>query len=152
MSRFLIKARDNFIHQANQDLRRGAIDAQAFLNRMTSQRDHEICDWMGEFGLLAELEHNEIDDVNKLVVVDRSNEPKLCRLCCEREPNVVFDCRCQVMCETCFKTWANCATSQMNPSTNSVFDETGTCVVSAKNPLKCCFCRQAITNYIVART
>lgn len=143
---FFSQARDNFIYQANEELRRGAIDAQAFLNRLTSQHDHQMCDWMDAFDSLAELEHNEIDNVEHLVVLQGTSEQKLCRLCCEREPNVVFDCRCQLMCEICFNIWANSATSRMNTSSPN------NAAVSAENPLKCCFCRQAITNYIVART
>lgn len=140
----IFQLRDDLIFEANRDLTQGRINAEEFLDRLTSEydkffKDIEECD-------VAPLDYYEIDDLPVDPPVSM-NSCRNCQFCEDSEAIVVLQCTCQMLCVTCFKEYAYTFTVNGRRPT----DEFGNPLVNEQNPIKCPHCQKMATSYIVPR-
>lgn len=141
---FQLKARDNFIGNANSDLKLGKLSPDDFLSRMTSDYDG-FCKRIDEC-CVAQLDSFEVDECQPTEPASTQSS-HLCQFCEDNEAIVALSCSCQLLCATCFKSYAMTYTGDdqrgLTPSGNPIID--------AENPMKCPHCTLMVTNYIITR-
>lgn len=131
---------NDFIFDANRDLERKVINAEEFLDRMTSA-------YSNYFSKLFECAVNEMDQIEIDDIKDESppvsTNTRLCQLCEKNEAVVTLGCGDQMLCVDCFKEYSLTLPGYVERQ----LDQSGNPIVNSEFPLQCPHCRVDVTSY-----